>query len=147
MTGNECYMGFERRAGDRHGRTLRATDSNNLRTELTRERADDAGSPPGLRLGKNAFGLANSVVDDDQLPIPAKHVIDDRDQRILRAFLKACFSELMTRSVTISPRLSALRLVAVPLSPHTFKTIERPSPTMDSTPSLCLSRHNTRGCV
>jgi hypothetical protein len=30
-----------------------------------------------------------------------------------------------------------LRLVAVPLSPHTFKTIERPSPTMDSTPSLC----------
>src|ERR1700719_109684 len=71
---------------DRHGRSLRASQSFNLGTELLRERRDDARSEPGFWLSKDAVRLANSIVGDRKLPICSGNIVRNGDLPILGIF-------------------------------------------------------------
>jgi hypothetical protein len=91
---------------DRHGRSLRASQSFNLGTELLRERLDDARAEPGFWLRKDAVRPASPIVGDRKLPICSGNIIRNGDLPIFGIFAE-CVLELITSSVAINPRLSA----------------------------------------
>jgi len=103
---------------DRHGRPLRAAQSDDLGIELFRKRVDDAGAKAGLWFGKDAALSPHTVVATESL----QSVPSTSNATVICPFvvplLKACFMQLMTSSVTISPMLSASRQEALPPSPE-----------------------------
>src|SRR6266850_3821896 len=78
-TGHLCQKSG---VSDRHGRSLWASQSFNLGTELLRERVDDARAEPGFWLSKDTVRLPNSIVSDRKLPICSRNFIRNGDLSI-----------------------------------------------------------------
>src|SRR6202048_5625867 len=74
---------------NRHGRSFWPARSYNLGVELLSKGLNDAGSQPAFRLGKNAIGLAHSVVGDRKLPVGPRHVVRNGNLSVFRFFVES----------------------------------------------------------
>ena len=75
--------------------------------KLLGERPDDARAKTPLGLLGAEIRLADTGVGDRELPVGTIHLVRDGDPALCRVLGKACFSALMTSSVTINPMLTA----------------------------------------
>jgi hypothetical protein len=66
---------------DRKGRSLWGSQGFNLRTELLRERLDDASAEANFWLSKDAVRPSNAIVSDRKFPIRSTDGIGDGTTR------------------------------------------------------------------
>ena len=93
-----------------------------------RQRLDDAGAEPDLARAK-ASVACRCRCRDRQFPVRAGHVVRNGD--LFGFFVgKGVFTAFKTSSVTIKPRLSAWRDVALPLA-ATINPMGRVSPIIE----------------